>query len=141
MQQWQALVGSPNFGAGQTIASAQGGNYQLACTSGLPIYYGTTQSTSQNCINSIVGDFKSVTKLSQQVVEADLQGGLMQLPAGQLRFALGADNRRNGFDYDPSNPQSSVFSFPLGLFVSNPTQGTTQVSEAYTELLYRYFRD
>jgi iron complex outermembrane recepter protein len=134
VQQWQGLVASPNFGQGVTIPGASG-NYQMHCTSGLPIFYGTTDSTTQDCLNAINGDFKSLTKLSQNVIEADLQGGLMKLPAGQLRFALGADYRTNGFEYNPSNPQASIYDFPLGLFVSNPTTGRTTVKEVYGELL------
>ncbi|HEY4214716.1 MAG TPA: TonB-dependent receptor [Steroidobacteraceae bacterium] len=135
VQQWQALVASPNFGTGADLVSAQGGNYQIKCTSGLPIFYGTTASTTQDCLNGINGNFKSLTKLSQNIIEADLQGGLMKLPAGQLRFALGADYRTNGFDYSPTNPQPSIYDFPLGLFVSNPTTGRTTVKEVYGELL------
>ncbi len=135
MQRWQALVASPRFGQGASIVSAQGGNYRIDCTSGLPIFAGTTERTSENCIDGIVGRYKSLTKITQKVMEANVQGGAFNLPAGEVRFALGAANRKNGFQYEPNNPQASILDFPLGLFVSNPTKGSTEVTEFYGELL------
>jgi iron complex outermembrane receptor protein len=140
VQRWQALVASPNFGKGQTINGASG-NYRITCTSGLPIYYGDNSTTSDDCINGILGQYKSITKISQDIVEANLQGGLMNLPAGQLRFAAGASNRKNSFKYSPTNPQNSIYDFPLGIFVSNPTEGRTQVKEVYGELLVPVIKD
>ena len=135
LQRWLALVGSPNFGEGQTIPSETGGNYQMTCTTGLPIFYGTTAGTSADCVNAIVGRYKSVTEVSQDIFEANLQGKLTDMPAGELRFAAGITHRKNGFTYEPANPQASIFDAPLGLFVSNPTEGKTKVWEVYGELL------
>jgi len=135
IQRWQALVAAPNFGQNATIVSSIGGNYQMTCTTGLPIYYGTTESASQNCYDAIVGRYKSITSVSQDILEANLQGKILDMPAGELRFAAGVTNRKNGFEYEPGNPQASVYDAPLGLFVSNPTAGDTEVSELYGELL------
>ena len=152
VQRWKALAHSPEFGAGQVIdyatapdgspllgANGQripvGGNYQIRCTSGLPIYFGTTADLSQDCINSVLGPFKSLTTVSQDILEANLQGTIAELRAGELQFAAGITNRQNGFIYEPSNPQAAIYDYPLGLFVSNPTQGETEVWEIYGELI------
>ena len=135
VQRWQALVAQPNFGRNATIVSSIGGNYQMTCTTGLPIFYGTTESTSQNCYDAIVGRFKSITNITQDIFEANIEGKIADMRAGELRFAAGIGNRQNGFVYEPANPQASVFDAPLGLFVSNPTAGETEVSEIYGELL------
>jgi iron complex outermembrane recepter protein len=152
VQRWKALAASPNFGAGQVINYATapdgsplldangnripiGGNYQIRCTSGLPIFYGTTADVTPDCINSLLGPFKSVTTVSQDIFEANLQGKLADMRAGELRFAAGLTNRQNGFIYEPSNPQAAIYDYPLGLFVSNPTAGETEVWEIYGELL------
>jgi iron complex outermembrane recepter protein len=139
VQQWQLLVAAPNFGKNATITGvngvAFGGNYQLACTSGLPIFSGTTGTTSQDCIDSILGHFKSEATVTQDILEGNLQGKILDMKSGELRFSAGATNRRNSFIYEPSNPQSSVFSYPLGLFVSNASRGKSEVSELYGELL------
>lgn len=135
VQRWQGLVAAPNFGQNATIVSSIGGNYQMTCTSGLPIFYGTTETTSQNCLDAIVGRFKSITNITQDIFEANIEGKIADMRAGELRFAAGIGNRQNGFVYEPANPQASVYDAPLGLFVSNPTAGETEVSEIYGELL------
>jgi len=135
VQRWQSLVAAPNFGTNATIVSSIGGNYQMTCTTGLPIFYGTTESTSQNCYDAIVGRFKSITNITQDIFEANIEGKIADMKAGELRFAAGIGNRQNGFVYEPANPQASVFDAPLGLFVSNPTAGETEVTEVYGELL------
>jgi iron complex outermembrane recepter protein len=134
LQKWLTLVASPNFGRGVTIPSAQGGNYAITCTSGLPIFLGTTSTTSRDCIEGILGRYKSETSISQDILEGNVQGKILDMKAGELRFAAGVSNRRNDFSYEPSNPQSSILDFPLGLFVSNATTGETEVSELYGEL-------
>ncbi len=152
VQQWKALAASPNFGQGQTINYATdptgapvldangntipvGGNYQITCQSGLPIFYGTTADMSPDCVSGLLGHYKSITDVTQDIFEGSLQGKLVDMKAGELRFAVGADHRRNSFVYEPSNPQSSTLNYPLGLFVSNASSGATSVDEVYGELL------
>jgi outer membrane receptor protein involved in Fe transport len=153
VQKWKALVASPEFGRNQVINYATdpngapildangnripvgGGEYQLRCTSGLPIFSGTTASTTSDCLSSIIGPYKSASTVTQDILEANLQGKIADLRAGELRFAAGVSNRKNGFVYEPANASSSVFDYPLGIFASNPAQGETKVSELYGELL------
>jgi iron complex outermembrane receptor protein len=138
VQRWKALVGAAEFGLNANIQQAgasTAGNYAIRCTSGLPIFYGTSADTSPDCINSILGGFKSLTNVSQDILEANLQGKIVDMKAGELRFAAGVSHRKNGFSYDPANPQSSIFDIPLGIFVSNASTGETKVAEIYGELL------
>ena len=135
LQRWLTLVAAPNFGKNANIPSAQGGNYAITCTSGLPIFFGTTAGMSANCNDALIGHYKSETTVSQDILEGNLQGKIADMKAGELRFAAGASHRRNAFKYEPSNPQASVFDYPLGLFVSNATSGSTAVAEVYGELL------
>lgn len=153
VQKWKALVASPEFGRNQVVdyltgadgnpvldANGQripvgGGEYRLQCTSGLPIFYGTTAQTSQDCISSIIGPYKSASTVTQDIFEANLQGKVTDLRGGELRFAAGMGHRKNGFVYEPANASSSVFDYPLGIFASNPAQGETEVWELYGELL------
>ena len=131
---WKLLAEAPEFGAGVSELTAPG-DYQMACDSGLPIFYGDNSTVSQNCLDSIKGLYKSFTRITQDIFEANLQGGLMELPAGQARFAAGISNRVNEFMYEPSNPQASILDTPMGLRVSNSAEGRAEVSEIYGELL------
>ena len=132
IQKWQAVVALPEFAAGQTLAV---GAYEATCETGLPIFQGTTATTSQDCLNGILGFYKSFTLLKQDIAEANMQGKLADMAAGELRFAAGVSTRKNSYDYQPLNPQSSLFDQPLGLFPSNPASGSTKVNEIYGELL------
>jgi iron complex outermembrane receptor protein len=62
-----------------------------------------------------------------------VQGKLFDLPAGDLRFALGADYRADSFDYRPDDTLSLSDSYAYDLIT--PTAGRTAVREVYGELL------
>jgi outer membrane receptor protein involved in Fe transport len=133
LQRYQSLVAQPNWGQG-TFAS--GRNYSQTCTSGLPIFIqqGISQVT-QDCIDAIDTRGKAQTRLGQQVIEANMQGKITDMKAGELRFSAGVSNRKNDFVYDPINDVADVSDNPIGLFASNHTKGSTEVSEVYGELL------
>ncbi len=133
LQRYQSLVAQPNWGQG-TFAS--GRNYSQTCTSGLPIFIqqGITQVT-QDCVDAIDTRGKAQTRLGQQIIEANMQGKITDMKSGELRFSAGVSNRKNDFVYDPINDVADVSDNPIGLFASNHTKGSTEVSEVYGELL------
>ncbi len=131
LQRYQALVAQPNWGQG-TFPAAR--FYNQSCTTGLPIFYPATPP-SQDCLNSIEPNSIAQTTLTQNVVEAYLQGKLVDMKAGELRFSAGVSNRKNTFLYQPINDDQNITDNPVGLFASNITQGSTEVSELYGELL------
>ncbi len=68
-----------------------------------------------------------------------MQGGLFKLPAGEVRFAVGADYRRNGYDY---SPDALLVNLDLvNAQTTNPSSGDTSVWEAYGELLVPLIHD
>jgi len=133
LQRYQDMVDGDNFGNG-TVTRADGGRgYQLTCTTGLPVF--TDFQPSANCLDSIDTRLINRSNLSQEILEANLQGGLMELPAGELRFAAGASYRGNGFTFMPGNPVGQLRDNPIGVFASAATGGKISVREAYGELL------
>jgi len=133
LQRYQSLVAQPNWGQG-TFAS--GRNYSQTCTSGLPIFIGQgINQVTQDCIDAIDTRGKAQTNLSQNIVEANMQGKITDMRSGELRFSAGASRRKDDFSYDPINDVADVSDNPVGLFASNHTKGSTQVSELYGELL------
>ncbi len=135
LERYQFLMGKPNYGKGGPYAfgAPNPGGYNVTCTTGLPQFAQFTPSA--DCMESIMDRMRNVTKLTQDIAEANLQGGLFNLPAGEVRFSAGADWRRNTFRYDPGNPQSHLLDNPVGIFASNGTLGGTSVRELYGELL------
>ncbi|HZF28488.1 MAG TPA: TonB-dependent receptor [Gammaproteobacteria bacterium] len=130
LQRYQSLVAQPNFGVGTFVA---GRNYVQSCTTGLPIF--RTTDPSQNCLDSIDMHGRTQSDLSQDIVEANLQGKIADMKSGELRFAAGVSNRKNSFSYTPFYDDASIIENPIGLFASNTTAGSTEVSELYGELL------
>ncbi len=55
----------------------------VSCTSGLPIF--EQFAVSQDCIDAILTDSSDRSSMTQNIYEANLQGGIVDLPAGELR--------------------------------------------------------
>src|SRR5690606_37156265 len=68
---------SPGFGA------ASG-----SCASGMN-FFGGYQTISQYCLEAIATDNNNRSTAQQTIAEVNLQGGLFELPAGQVRGAVG----------------------------------------------------
>jgi outer membrane receptor protein involved in Fe transport len=137
---YQALINLPNYGTGADFNNGRIG--QLAhCTSGLNPFVNTP--VSQDCKNIIAADASTTTDLKQNVAELDIQGGIMPLPAGDLRFALGADYRNNTYFYNPSKglSTSNITSLTVGEFDTSSTTGRIGVTEGYAELLAPLLKD
>ena len=131
LQKYQWLVNQSGFGKGTFAGLGRG--YIVTCTTGLPVFAEFTPS--DDCMRIVDSRMINQTNLTQEIAEANLQGGLFDLPAGEVRFAAGLSYRKNTFVYQPGNPVTEVLDNPVGLFASNGTSGATDVREVYGELL------
>jgi outer membrane receptor protein involved in Fe transport len=138
LQRYRAVVQAPNYGRGFSQTGA--GQSQATCTSGLPIF--EPFEVSQDCIDAITIDAADRTRLTQEVVEANLQGAVTNLPAGELRSAVGATYRRNDFEFRPDATREthSIIDIPISTFSAANVNGSTYVAEAYGELLIPLLR-
>jgi outer membrane receptor protein involved in Fe transport len=132
LQRYSALVAAPNFGQGAAITGT-GRGYTLRCTTGLPVFQEFTPS--DDCVTGIETRTRQLTDLTQDIVEANMQGAAFNLPAGEARFAFGVAWRKNDFRFDPGYPVEQILDNPIGLFASNSTSGSTTVKEVYGEML------
>ena len=139
----QQVIGSPLYGKDFDIGANAGvlGNVGH-CTSGLPLFNanGTVNNgrASQDCIDYVSLRMTSVTSLAQDIAEANLQGGLFNLPAGKLRFAAGAAYRKNDFKFTPDSKLNAQNPGPDIINNASPPQavsGEIGVKEVYGELL------
>lgn len=138
LQRYAQLIAAPDFGRNANLTAPPPGvlagrGYSLTCTTGLPVFEEFTPSA--DCLRSIETRTRQKTSLSQDVIEANMQGGAFDLPAGEVRFAAGVAWRRNDFVFDPGYPVEQINDNPIGLFASNGTEGRVQVKEVYGELL------
>ncbi len=133
LERYRAVVQAPNYG--KNFSQTGAGQSRATCTSGLPIF--EQFEVSQDCIDAITIDAADRTRLSQNIFEANLQGAVMNLPAGELRSAVGATYRKNDFEFRPdaTRETNSIIDIPVSTFAAANVSGSTRVAEAYAELL------
>lgn len=114
-----------------------------ACTSGLPIFNadGTvnlTQSVSDDCANYVTLRMNNISSLEQEVLEATVQGTLLDIWSGPLQFAAGVDYRTEDFRFIPDGAYNANqikpnvvnnIALPVGV------KGVNSVKEAYAEFV------
>ncbi|MEJ0066200.1 MAG: TonB-dependent receptor [Caulobacteraceae bacterium] len=119
-----------------TLLQAPDGGKSI-CTGGYDPFGQTTLSAS--CSAYLARTIHQSLTQSQTDAEANLQGGLFSLPAGDLRFAIGADWRRQTY---ASTPDDEVEAGDIIALASTlPAQGSESVAEGYGELLAPIVRD
>ena len=130
------LEDAPQLSAITTLLNAPDGGNSL-CAGGMNPF-GLTALSSQ-CLDYIVRSTKVLTVVEQQVAEANFQGGVLDLPAGQLRVAVGAAYRRNSYDYRPD--QLFIDKDIVGRDATSPSGGKDRVFEIYAEALVPLLHD
>jgi iron complex outermembrane receptor protein len=145
LQRLDAVIDSPDYGKGQTFQ----GNYNNSnanfgtsvpsnCTSG---YYnslfGGDVAPSADCFNAVNSTLQTLTAMQQDIVEANFQGTLFKLPAGDVSAAFGYQYRRDAGQFTPDNLQATnsfldqtVGLYPLGTL----QQGEISDRDGYMEL-------
>lgn len=144
----RALAASPNYGRNASITGntdidpAGFGGKIIRCESGLQ-YFDYNKTISEDCIRAIEGRMTHVTTLVQNILEANAQGSLFSLPAGEVRAAIGASYRENDFDYhvDKLEQVQNIADLPAGLFGSGSSKGSISATEFYGELLVPLLAD
>lgn len=121
MEQTTRQSGNVSRSAVQTLLDAPDGGASL-CAGGFDPF--GLSNMSPACIAYIGRSSVNNTVQTQTVVEAALQGGLLDLPAGDLRIAAGIQYREDTFNFQPD--ASLARTNPV---VTRPDGGTTGGSE------------
>jgi iron complex outermembrane receptor protein len=149
VQRWRAVVSAPNYGVGFNAngnSGTPGNNFEGAnatCTSGVSPF-NQDQDWSEDCKNAVRTNTQNENRITQTQWQANVQGGLFDLPYGQLRFAVGAEYRRNSIKFTADSAATQGSSFlegVIGIFPQGNTRGSTNVYEAYGELLVPLLKD
>ena len=88
---------------------------------------------SEACENLASPVITQSTIVNQDVIDADLQGTLGRLPAGDAKFALGIDYRNISYSYLPDAEIQSGDPFTYN--TQTPTKGSSPVKEVFGEAL------
>ncbi len=155
LDRYRTIVTSPNYGRGfvatQNAANGelingivQGGGFggaRVTCTSGLPVL--ANFEVSQDCIDALTLPLQNRQRLEQTIYEANIQGGIVNGWAGEIRGAFGVSYRTNDFEYQ-TDGLTSITNFndsAIGIFPLGDSQGETAVREIYTEALVPLLKD
>jgi outer membrane receptor protein involved in Fe transport len=140
----RTVLTSPQFGTGfatnSNLASPRvnfGASFG-SCTSGMNVFTTSWENISQDCKQAITADLKNRVITRQTVAEANLQGGLMELPGGELRFAAGASYRDLRFQFINDTLLQQGASFldqAVGIYPSQDVDAGYEVRELYGEFL------
>lgn len=138
-KRFQAVAQAPNFGRNFTATGP--GSTTLTCTSGLPVF--SSFKITEDCIKAITGYYTDRTRLTQDIVEATAQGKIWDLPAGELRGAVGITQRRNDFEYlpDATREVNNISDAVVGAFGQANVRGSIKVNEVYGEVLVPLLKD
>jgi len=147
LERFRAVISAPNYGAGfraQGNAAFGGfGASSATCTSGFDPF-NKNKPITQDCIDAISAPLANRAVMQQTVFEANAQGGLIELPAGQLRVAVGASHRQNKYDFHNDTLTEQGTSFldqTIGIYPSGSSAGKITVDELYGELLIPVLAD
>jgi iron complex outermembrane receptor protein len=129
----------------RTLLDAADGGASICAGGYNPFGLSNALSISQECLDYISLEAHNNTRVSQTIVEGFLQGGLFDLPAGEVRASVTMSYRRNSYDYSPDMLQVGTPSLPFSdTFSTIPTaatSGKTDVKEIAGELLIPVLAD
>lgn len=125
------------------IASILNGTANYAGANGNCIGYAWNplgnQPLSAGCREYATREDHNINTITQKNLEGTLQGKIIALPAGDLRFAAGADYRGSSFNYNPDH--GLVTADTPSYDTAIPTAGTQNVREEFGELLVPVLKD
>jgi iron complex outermembrane recepter protein len=142
---YAAIMSAPNYGQGYTARSLGVSNKVLTCTSGLNPYLQAVGGLvpSQDCIDAITSNQSDRQSMRQYESQLNLQGKLAELPAGDLRSAVGFSWRKNDYSFTPDSLRESdyISDTSAGQFGVGHVDGDVSVKEYYAELLIPLLKD
>ena len=152
-----AQTGNVSRSAVQRLLDAPDGGRSI-CEGGFNPFGITTLSAQ--CINYVNRNSKNAKLNEQSIVEATFQGGLFDLPAGQVRAAVGVQYREDSFAFRPDSglsqsnaivPHLGANGLPDGGMIGgvevagfnpvNPLTGSTNSTEFFIEALVPVLAD
>jgi len=139
LERLRAVMSAPNFGKGFSAkGNAAGGGFganAATCTSGLNPFSGG--AVTADCIAAINADLKETATMQQTIWEANTQGKLFALPAGDLRASAGATYRKNKYVFLEDTLKTANSGFldqALGIYPANNINASISSKEVYGEV-------
>jgi iron complex outermembrane receptor protein len=140
IRNYMAILSAANYGKGYSETGPA--SKYFTCTSGLNPFDPNLQ-VSQDCIDAIIINPVDRNTMQQRIWEVGAQGHVMNLPAGEVRGAVGASYRWNAFTFTPDSlvDRHYVGDYSAGAFGSGDLDSQVSVREVYGELLIPLLSD
>jgi iron complex outermembrane receptor protein len=129
-------TGAVRFSVVQQLLNAPDGGNSL-CAGGFNPFGNNPASAA--CQQLAAPEFTNRTALTQDIINADMQGTAFALPAGDVKFALGADYRNISFQFKPDAAVQTGDPFTFN--PQAPTAGSSAVREVFGEALIPIIKD
>jgi len=131
---YQRILSAPNYGQGYSEVGPA--SKYLTCTSGLSPF-DRDLVVSADCIEAVTANAIDRNTMTQSIFEASAQGHVADLPAGEMRAAVGASYRENAYKFKPDAllDRTYLTDFSAGAFGSGSVDEKVSVDEVYGELL------
>jgi outer membrane receptor protein involved in Fe transport len=144
LARWRGLTQAADYGYHSALqsnsdgASPNFGSVAVPCTSGFfdTLFSGDAKPTD-DCLYAVGASLQTRAENQQDVVEFNTQGGLFNLPAGEVRAALGYQFRRNSSQFNPDILQSTA-SFTdqvIGVYPTGYLDASTTVHDYFGEFI------
>ncbi len=144
LSRYRALTNAADYGRNAKIqgnstgASVGFGAPTISCTSGFyNTFFAGDAPLSKDCFDAINASLQTRTHNVQDIIEVNLQGGLFNLPAGEVRLAGGFQSRRNKATFTPDilQSESSFTDQVIGVYPTGYLDAATSVKDYYGEAL------
>lgn len=154
LARWRGEITAADYGRNSNLqsnltnngpgANAGFGSVPVHCTSGFydTIFKGDAVP-SADCQYAVQAPLQTRTQNQQDIAELNLQGGLFDLPGGELRAAAGYQQRRNASQFNPDILQSTA-SFTdqvIGVYPTGYLRKQTVAKDIWAELLVPIVKD
>jgi len=147
LERLRGVMSQPNFGAGFVrLGNTAGGGFganRSTCTSGLNPF-NTSLVVTKDCIDAVKADLKETAVMQQTVWEANTQGKVIDLPAGDLRVSVGATYRKNKYEFQEDTLKQVDTSYQdqaLGIYPARDVNASISSREVYGEISVPLLRD
>ena len=148
LERFRAVISAPNWGQGfdrdtairLSVASARISRPARAAS----IRSTRRSPISQDCKDAVTANLKTRSTMQQDIWEANAQGKVVDMWAGELRAAVGASYRQTRYEFINDTMTSQGVGFndqALGIYPSGDASGEDTVKEFYGEVLVPLLKD
>ncbi len=140
LNNYMKIISAPNFGQGYREEGLS--SKTLRCTSGINPFNPNLQ-VSADCLEAIVSAQVDRNSMQQRIHELTAQGHLFELPAGEVRGALGASYRKDAYKFTPDSQRARAYvgDSSAGQFGVGMVDESVTAKEVYGELLVPLLKD